>query len=61
MYVQKGVTGWLVCEEDGDILKTFKSKSAATLWMRDMLRAVRLDLADEIAAEDALFLATHRD
>lgn len=50
MYVQKDVTGWLVCQEDGDILKSFKSKSAATKWLRDMRDAERPSMLQKAQA-----------
>lgn len=43
MYVAQvnGPPYWNVCQDDGAILNTFRSKSAATRWMRDMQDAER--------------------
>ncbi len=57
MYVCQQTIGpfWLVCEEDGTILHTFRSKSAATRWKRDMLAAIRRDEESETAFLQPIF------
>lgn len=47
---------WKVCEDDGTVLNTFRSKVAATRYMRDMKAAIRYD---EQSDSDAKFLAIH--
>ncbi len=59
MYVEQLKSGqWAVCQDDGEIICTHKSMSAATRHKREIAEAIRFDRQE---AEDSMFLACFRD